>query len=44
MSTIKKDLKRLGLIVGKKKTRQMSIVGIVSTVLVIIVILSGVIN
>ena len=36
MSTIKKDLKKLGLIAGKKKTRQMTLVGIVSAVVLLI--------
>ena len=45
MSTIKKDLKRLGLIAGKKKTRQMTLVGIVSVlVLLIMFVTSGVLN
>ena len=45
MSTIKKDLKRLGLIAGKKKTRQMTLVGIVSAVVLLIMfVTSGVLN
>ena len=45
MSTIKKDLKRLGLIAGKKKTRQMTLVGIVSVlVLLIMFVTNGVLN
>ena len=45
MSTIKKDLKQLGLIAGKKKTRQMALVGIVSAVVLLIMFAtSGVLN
>jgi len=41
MSSIKKDLKRLGLIAGKKKTNQMFTVGLItSTVLLILFVLN----
>ena len=41
MSSIKKDLKRLGLIPGKKKTNQMLTVGLIaSTMLLILFVLN----
>ncbi len=41
MSSIKKDLKRLGLIAGKKKTNQMFTVGLItSTVLLLLFVLN----
>ncbi len=42
MSSIKKDLKRLGLIAGKKKTNQMFTVGLItSTALLILFVLNA---
>jgi len=44
MSSIKKDLKRLGLIAGKKKTNQMFTVGLITSIALLILFVLNVLS